>query len=338
MDDVARAAGVSKSAVSRTLNRGAVADATANKVWRAIAELGYVPNAIAASLKHQRTQTVGLVLSDLRNPFFALVAAGVEAEIRKAGYTLLVANTDNDRDRETALTRTLLERQVDALVIASSGPDDDHLRLAVDRGVHVVVVDMHPSRTTVDCVLADNVGGAAAATRHLIELGHTDIGVISGLLANDSSAAERLDGVRGALTEAGLALEERRCFSGDFGIASGEEGARALLGGRDRPTALFVTNNLMTVGALGAIQALGLAVPSDVSLVGFDDMDWYPLASPPITAVDQPAYEIGTRAAQRLLLRIEGRRRVRRETILLPTELIVRASTAAPPRRRRPPR
>jgi DNA-binding LacI/PurR family transcriptional regulator len=157
--------------------------------------------------------------------------------------------------------------------------------------------------------------------------------VIAGL-ADDSSAAERLQGVRATLDAAGLRLPHERCHAGDFGIASGREGAHALLGGPDPPTALFVANNLMTVGAMRGIADLGLRIPDDVSLVGFDDMDWYPLASPPITAVAQPAHEIGRRAARRLLERIRGTRRSRPRTELLPTELIVRASTA-PPRRQR---
>ncbi len=337
MEDVARAVGVSKSSVSRALNRvpSGVTPEVAEKVMRAVEELGYVPNAIAASLKNQRTKTVGLILPDLGNPFFALVAAGIEAEISDAGYTLLIANTGNDHDRETVLTRALLERQIDALLIASTGPSGEHLRLAIDRGVHVVLLDSHPRRQTTDCVMGDNRRGSADATRHLLSLGHTDIGVISGLLANDSSAAERLDGVKRTLAAAGLQLPAHRCVSGDYEMASAEEGARTLLASSDRPTALFVTNNLMTLGALRAIAQLGLSVPEDLSLVGFDDMEWYPVANPPITAVAQPAYEIGARAAQRLLLRIRSKRRLKPENILLPTELIVRASTAPPPARRR---
>jgi LacI family transcriptional regulator len=335
MDDVARAVGVSKSSVSRALNgvRSGVTPEVAERVLRAVEELGYVPNAIAASLKHQRTKTVGLILPDVGNPFFALVAAGIEAELSGAGYTLLIANTANDHDRETSLTRTLLERQVDALLVASTGPTGPHLRLAMDRGVHVVLLDTHPRRLTTDCVMVDNRRGAGDATRHLLSLGHTDIGVVSGLLANDSSAAERLDGVKRALAAAGLKLRPRRCVSGDYGMASAERGTKELLASRDRPTALFVTNNLMTIGALRAIAELGLLVPDDLSLVGFDDMDWYPVANPPITAVAQPAYEIGAQAARRLLLRIRSRRQLKPEKILLPTELIVRASTA-PPRER----
>src|SRR5438034_3196037 len=337
MADVARAAGVSKSSVSRAINEvpGGVAPAVAERVRRAIEELGYVPNAIAASLKQQRTKTVGLILPDLGNPFFALVAAGIEAEIRDAGYTLLVANTSNDHGRETSIMRALLERQIDALLIASSGPGGEHLQLALDRGVHVVLVDTHPQRLTTDCVMADNERGAADATRHLLELGHSDIGVVTGLLANDSSAAERLAGVRRTLRRAGLDLPEQRCVSGDYGSASGEQATRELLERADRPTALFVTNNLMTLGALRTIAELGLSVPEDVSLVGFDDMDWYPIARPPVTTVAQPAYEIGRRAAQRLLLRIRSSHRLAPKTIRLPTELIVRASTAPPARRRR---
>jgi len=333
IEDIARAVGVSKSSVSRALNQvpGGVTAAVAERIQRAAEELGYVPNAIAASLKHQRTKTVGLILPDLGNPFFALVAAGIEAEISDAGYTLLIANTANDHDREPVLTRTLLERQVDALLIASTGPSGAHLQLAVDRGVHVVMLDSHPRRLITDCVMADNRRGAADAIRHLLSLGHRDITVITGPLADDSSAAERLDGVKRALRAANLSLPADRCVSGDYTMANAEQGALKLLARASRPTALFVTNNLMTLGALRAISELALSVPRDLSLVGFDDMDWYPVGSPPITTVAQPAYEIGARAAQRLLLRIRSRRLLKPEKILLPTELIIRASTGPAP-------
>jgi LacI family transcriptional regulator len=336
IEDLARAVGVSKSSVSRALNGvpGGVTAEVAERVRAAADRLGYVPNVLAASLKSQTTRTVGLVLPDLGNPFFALVAAGIEAEISSAGYTLLMANTANDHARETLLTRTLLERQVDALLIASTGPTGKHLQLALDRGVHVVLVDSHPRRLTTDCVMADNKRGSAAAIEHLLELGHRDIGVITGVPGDDSSAAERLDGVRKALRQAGLELPANRCASGDYVMERAEEVAYALLAPAARPTALFVTNNLMTTGALRAIRALGLRVPRDLSLIGFDDMDWYPVADPPVTTVAQPAYEIGVRAAQRLLLRIRSKRALKPQTILLPTQLVVRGSTAPPPRKR----
>lgn len=337
IEDLARAVGVSKSSVSRALNGvpGGVTAEVADRVRAAAERMGYVPNMLAASLKNQTTRTVGLVLPDLGNPFFALVAAGIEAEISSAGYTLLVANTANDHTRETLLTRTLLERQVDALLIASTGPSGNHLELAIDRGVHVVLVDSHPRKLMTDCVMADNKGGSAAAIAHLLDLGHRDIGVITGVPSEDSSAAERLEGVRRSLRQAGVDLPASRFASGDYVMGRAEEVAKKLLEPRDRPTALFVTNNLMTTGTLRAIHAFGLRVPDEISLIGFDDMDWYPVADPPVTTVAQPAYEIGARAAQRLLMRIRSKRQLKPRTILLPTELIVRGSTAPPRKRKR---
>jgi LacI family transcriptional regulator len=338
IDDIARRVGVSKSSVSRALNGvpGGVTRSIAEQVHRAADELGYVPNAIAASLKHQRTKTVGLVLPDLENPFFARVVVGIESEVSRAGYSLLLANTGHDREREVAATHMLLERQVDALVIASSGPGGEHLRLAVARGIHVVLVDSHPHDTTVDCVLADNRGGAAQATRHLVDLGHVHIGAV-GAVESDSSSIERIEGLRETLAASGLELHERHCARGDFGLSSGYDGARSLLDSGDRPSALFVLNNLMTVGALRAIADLGLIIPDDISLIGFDDMDWYPIANPPITAVAQPAEAIGREAGKRLLRQVRSKRVVPPRTIRLATQLIVRASTAQPswPRARR---
>lgn len=338
MDDVARHAGVSKTSVSRVLNNvpGSVAARTASRIWEAVTDLGYVPNAVAASLKHQRTRTIGLILTDLGNPFFAAVAAGVESTIQEAGYSLVVSNTANDATREAALVRVLLERQIDALLVATSAESDDHLRAAVERGVHVVLVDSHPMRLSLDLdrVMVDNHAGAYEAAKHLLDLGHRDIGVVGGR-PGDSSSIGRIEGVGEALRHAGVDLRPEWIVEGDFTVATGYECATTLLMREPRPSALFVANNLMTVGAMRAIADLTLVVPRDLSLVGFDDMDWYPIANPPITAVGQPAYEIGVRAAERLLLRIRRERQPPPETILLSTKLVVRESTA-PPNRRRP--
>jgi LacI family transcriptional regulator len=215
-------------------------------------------------------------------------------------------------------------------VIASSGPGGEHLRLAIARGTRVVLVDSHPHDTSVDCVLADNRDGAAQATRHLVELGHVHIGAV-GAVESDSSSMERIEGLRETLAESGLELHDRHCARGDFGLSSGYDGARTLLDSPDRPSALFVLNNLMTVGALRAIADLGLTIPDDISLIGFDDMDWYPIANPPITAVAQPAEEIGREAGKRLLGQMRSARVRRPRTTRLATRLLLRASTAPPP-------
>jgi LacI family transcriptional regulator len=333
MEDVARHAGVSKATVSRVLNNvaGAVSPATAARIQQAFEELGYVPDAVAASLKARRTKTVGLVLTDLGNPFFATVAAGIESTIQDAGFSLIVASSGNREDREASLVRVMLERRIDALLVATAAEHDLHLVAARHHGIQVVLVDSYPigSEATFDCVMVDNVDGAARAVRHLIQLGHERIGVVAGR-ETDSSSVLRVEGARLALSEAGLELPPELVAEGDFSVTSGREAGLALLSREPRPTAVFSANNLMTVGVLTGTAELGLRIPDDVSLVGFDDMDWYPLSTPAITAVAQPAFEVGARSAERLLLRLRRTRQPRPEQILLPTELVVRQSASPP--------
>lgn len=336
MDDVARHAGVSKASVSRVLNNvpGTVGADTTRRILDAIEQLGYVPDRAAASLKARRTHTIGLLLTDVGNPFFATVAAGVESVIQDAGYSLILASSASDHDREVALTRVMLERRIDALVVATASTSDAHLLDVRRRGIELVLVDAYPTQWSreLDCIMVDNRAGAAEATRHLLDLGHRDIGVVAGR-HDDSSSLERVQGVEKALGERGLALRPDRLVRGDFSAESGRRAGLELLQGPSRPTAVFSANNLMTVGVLEAMADLGLVAPAEVSLVGFDDMDWYPLARPAITAVAQPAHEIGARAARRLLLRLNSESAPPAETELLPTELRIRASTA-PPRSR----
>jgi len=331
MNDVARHAGVSKASVSRALNGvpGAVGAGTARRILDAVDELGYVRDRAAASLKVRRTQTVGLLVPDIGNPFFATVAAGIESVFQDAGYGLILASSGSRREREVALTRVVLERRLDALIVATASSSDEHLREVRRRGVEIVLIDAYPTdwREDFDCVTVDNKAGGAAAAKHLLELGHQDVAVIAGP-SNDSAGLQRVAGVEQTLLEVGLALRRDRRMQGDFSVDGGRRAALDLLCRTPRPTAIFSANNLMTVGVLRALAELGLRAPADVSLVGFDDMDWYPLAAPPITAVAQPAQAIGARAAKRLLERLRSSRRRRARIELLPTELRIRASTA----------
>jgi len=330
MNDVAREAAVSKASVSRALSgrSGAVSEGTANKVREAVARIGYIPNAVAASLASRSTKIVGFVLPDLGNPFFALVAAGIETTIQRGGYRLLVANTDGAPDREVALTQLFLEHRVDALLVATSAVSGEHLERAIERGVHVAFVDSRIATMELDCVLADNSGGGHAAAQHLIDLGHTDIGLISGLPA-DSASTDRIESAAAAIEAAsGHEFPHERVALGKSTVQSGYDATHSLLTAHDPPSALFVANNLMTVGAMRAAADLGVHIPDDLSLVGFDDMDWYPMANPAITTVAQPAHEIGVQAAKRVLKQLRARRPLAATTIILPTELILRASTA----------
>lgn len=331
MDDVAQRAGVSKSSVSRVLNSvsGTVTPETTRRVLDAMDELGYVPNAVAASLKYRRTLTVGLILADLGNPFFALVVTGLEQTFREAGYRLLVTSSGGDHEHEVEQTQLLIEQQVDALLVATSALSGEHIERVVARGIPAMFIDSCLDEPRLDSVLTDNEAGARAVAAHLADLGHRNIAIVRGLPA-DSSSTERVDGALAELSERGIDVPPEMVFYGDCAVPGGHDAAMRALRLDPLPTALFVTNNLMTVGAMRAIAELGLRIPDDLSLAAFDDMDWFPIADPPITAVAQSALDIGREAAQRMLARLrgDGPASTKPSTIRLPAKLIVRGSTA----------
>lgn len=329
IDEVARHAGVSKATVSRVLNGvdGHVSKATIESVRSAIDELGYIPNRLAANLKQNRSMTVGLVVADVTNPFYATAALGVEETLSEMGYSVILANTRNELANEIRQMRVFLENRVDGLIIATpfrGGTDD--VQRAIERGTRVVMINSALEGTDADSVVVDNEGGAFAATRHLLTSGHRRIGLVAGP-ASTSSGADRTAGFAKAHHEAGCEVDPSLIHEGDFTKAGGATSTQRLLQQAPRPTALIAANNQMAVGALGVIRKLGIAIPGELSFISFDDLDWYELATPQITAVAQPAYETGVAAAQLLLGRLSGPDGAPR-VVRLGTELVLRGSTA----------
>ena len=327
MQDVADAAGVSTATVSRVLGgvQGASSEATAKRVRACATELGYIVNGLASSMRSQRTRTVGLVIADVSNPWFGQLAGGVESVLGPEGFSVILANTSNSVEREREAVETLQRQQVDALVVASSSADGDHLRGALARGTRVVLVDAELPDLDVDSVTIDNEAAARAVVEHLLDFGHEEVAIVTGGEGPSSDRA-RLAGYQGALADRGLVVGSQLIKAGSSTFEGGRAAVEDLLALSPRPSALFVTNNLMTVGALVAIADAGLKVPTDISIVGIDDMEWYPIAQPAITTVFDPAREMGRRAAQRLLLRLRRQRQPRAERIRLDAELRVRQS------------
>lgn len=332
MADVARAAGVSTATVSRVLRRetGASSAATRARVLSAAAELGYIVNGVAASMRRRRTRAVGLVIADVANPWFGQLAAGVESVLGPAGFSVVLTNTNNDVRREEAAVRTLLEQQVEALVVASSSADGAHLLPALARGTRIVLVDAELPDLDVDSVTIDNEAAARMATEHLLAHGHHDVAIVCGGPGPASDRA-RLAGYRLALGQRGLPLAPEYVVTGSDTFEGGRAAVAGLLRLPRRPSAVLATNNLMTVGALVAIAEAGLAVPADISIVGIDDMEWYTIASPAVTAVHESATEMGRRAAERLLLRARRKRQPGVERLRLPVEFRERDSVGPPP-------
>jgi len=332
MADVARAADVSTATVSRVLRgvEGASSTETATRILRCASELGYIVNGVASSMRSQQTRTVGLVIADVSNPWFGQLVGGVESVLGPAGFIVILAKTNNSVQREHEAVRTLLQKQVDALVVASSATDSTHLQRAADRGTKIVLVDAALPGLDVDTVTIDNEGAARTAVEHLLGFGHRDIAIVCGG-PGPASDQSRLEGYRSALESRGLQVLPDYVTNGSSTFDGGMRATAGLLAQSQRPTALFVTNNLMTVGALVAIADAGLRVPTDISVVGIDDMEWYSIANPGITAVYESATEIGRKAAERLLLRLRRQRQPRVEHLRVEAEFRSRGSVGPPP-------
>jgi LacI family transcriptional regulator len=330
LNDVARRAGVSTMTVSRVINEsGYISQATRARVNEAIAELGYVPNALARQLRSKKSRTVALVVTDILNPFFTTIASGVEDTARARGYAVMFCNTYESEAEEAAYVRVLIERQVEGvLLVPAGGLGTSVLRLA-ERGMPTIVLDRHVRDVETDEVRADSRTGAYEAVRHLTGLGHRRIAVLTGP-EGVSTSMDRVDGYRQALAEACPDGTCEQIMFGEFNEASGYSMARRALEEGPRPTAIFAANNFIAFGALRALREAGLRIPEDISMVVFDDLPPGWVLDPFLTVVSQPAYEIGTRAAQLLLDRLAGDDPEGPRSIVLPSELIVRRSTAPP--------
>ncbi len=329
--DVARRAGVSAMTVSRVINNsGYISQETRERVEQAIVDLGYVPNALARGLRFKQTKTLALVLTDITNPFFTTIARGVEDTASEQGFSVMFCNTDESEEKEANYLNVLVQKRVDGVLLVPAQSSPDSVIFLGERGVSCVVLDRRTPGAAVDIVHCDSEQGAYDLVQHLLGLGHRRIAVLTGPEAV-STAADRAAGYRRALAGAGLASDPALVRYGSFTQDSGACMARAVLALPEPPTALFAANNFIALGALGALRQAGLRVPGDISLVVFDDLPAALVIDPFLTAASQPAYEMGRRATRLLLDRLAKRGPAAPCDITLPTELIVRASSAPPP-------
>jgi LacI family transcriptional regulator len=331
ISDVARQAGVSAMTVSRVINNsGYISPETRERVEKAILDLGYVPNALARSLRFKQTKTLALVLTDITNPFFTTLARGVEDAASEQGFSVIFCNTDESESKEAEYLNVVLQKQVDGLLLVPACSSGDSVTFLQERKVPVVVLDRRVSDVKVDTLRCDSEEGAYQLTRHLLHLGHTRIAVLSGP-PSVSTATDRVAGYRRALAEAGLASRAELVFHAGFSQAGGHQMALQALAVTPRPTALFAANNFITSGAFRAVREAGLRVPEDISIVSFDDLPTASDMGPALTVAAQPAYEMGRRATELLLTRLAGEGPAEPQEIVLPTEIIVRGSSAPPP-------
>jgi LacI family transcriptional regulator len=330
INDVAKLAGVSAMTVSRVINNsGYISRETRSRVEAAIAELGYVPNALGRQLRSKKTKMLALVLSDIMNPFFTTIARGVEDVAGAHGFSVVFCNTDESETEEAQYLLMLVQRQVDGVLLVPASSSGKSLRMLASHQMPVVVLDRRIQSRHVDSVRCDSEAGAYRLTEHLIGLGHRRIAVLTGR-RSVSTSVDRVAGYRRALSDAGLNPDDALVLYGEYNQVDGYRMAQEIMDVDPRPTAIFAANNFIAFGVMRALRETGLRVPEDISIVAFDDVPAAWVGDPFLTVVDQPAYEIGRRAAELMLSRLDGTTSGAGRDIVLSSELIVRRSSGVP--------
>jgi len=332
--DVAKQAGVSHSTVSRALHGSPlISDETVERICQIAGEMGYFPSAAARSLKTKRSRALGVIVSNIDDPFFSEILQGIEEVAQERGYSLLMAASQRDSEREQTIVRDMRERHVDGLIICSASFSASQQRKLLEFGIPIVVVNNHAAEEYRYSIYHDDVDGSRQVARHLIELGHKKIAYLGNSLSGRITL-DRLTGYRHEMESAGLSIPDEYIFE----IPGGgpEDGLNALehfLKLPERPSALFCFNDLMAIGVLKGLHAAGIRVPEDFSVVGFDNILISAYTNPPLTTLDQPKRYIGAEAARlilELLDQIAGENVDGQEIQKLKGRLLVRQSTAPP--------
>lgn len=325
--EIAKAAGVSTATVSRVLNGSdKVKEPTAELVMKVINEMDYRPNNVARRMKVKPVDSlvIGLIITDIGNPFFSNVAKGIEEVAFKNDHIVMMCNTNEDPVKEKFFLNSMLSEKVSGVIVVPTMGNDDFLKKLVDEGFPMVVVDRKPANLNVDSVSLNNEKGGYQATQKLIENGHTRIGVIGGIKGL-SNTKERLRGYKKALNEAGIPISEELITYGDYIESGGGRAVQEFLSLEDRPTAIFSTNNLMTLGCIKELYSRKISIPDQMALIGFDDSTWAEALIPPLTTVKQPGHELGVNAAELLIKKLNNENSSMMNILLNP-ELIVRES------------
>jgi LacI family transcriptional regulator len=326
---VAEVAGVSVGTVSHVITGSVpVSDVLRNKVQAAIRQLNYHPNHVARSLKTSKTLTLGIIVPDMTIPFFPQVIRGAEEAARKSDYSLIAVNSDDDGERQKDLLSLLRSQRVEGilLVVAAAPTPLNQISLIIDAGIPVVCLDRIPDRVPVDSVSIEDLDAAEIGVRHLVEMGHRRIAIVTGPLTLKNER-RRVQGYRQALEKEGIRVDEKLIWTGNLRPAEVAAMCAERLFGARRPDALFCTNGPTALGVLRAFRDCGLRTPEDIAFATFDELTMGDLFTPSITTVVQPAYDIGFRAAEILLDRINGAAGANTIALRLPAHLEVRASS-----------
>ena len=329
--DVAALAGVSPATASRVMSgHPATSPAARARVTAAAFELDYHPNAQARALRKTRTDSIGLLVPDVRNPFFADLAHTVEQAALFAGYVTLLGNANERKEQQDRYLDTLISRRVDGIIAAPLGDGSGNIRSLIERGIPTVFVDRTIGSIDVPSVTTDSEAGIRQAVEHLAALGHTRIGYISGPQAT-STGRDRFAAFTSAIADSGLSQDPELVYLGDFQSASGSAGVHALLELTDPPTALLAADSLMAVGAIAILHQRSLRIGRDIAMIAFDDIEWFALLNPALSVISHSVEDMGRIAVEMLLQVIAGESP---ESVVLPSELIIRDSSSswiAPP-------
>ena len=327
IQEVAKRAGVSISTVSRVVNGNVrVNPEIARRVEQAIADLHYQPSNAARTLQKNRSQIIGLLLSDIENPFFTTLIKGVEDVAQRNGYSVILCNSDENPARERQYVSVLCAERVSGAIVMPTSENPHIVKLFLENHIPVVTVDRRIAGRQVDAILSDNILGAHEAVSHLIANGYRRIALITGP-ATSTTGCERLEGYRQALRDANIPLDSSLERFGDFKEGSGHTLAHELLALQPAIDALFVANNPMMLGTLKAIYERQLRVPDDIALVGFDELPWVTLGSISLTTVTQSVYELGNTAALRLFQHLQSPTEMTQQEIIIAPTLHVRSSS-----------
>lgn len=328
-NDVAALAGVAPSSVSYVINNGPrpVSQAARERVLKAIAELNYHPSDLARSLRTQQSKTLGLMIPNVTDPFFAEIACAVEEVSFEQDYTVILAHSSDSPEREMQYAQVLRSKQVDGAIIHLVSSDPEPARFLEQAGIRTVVLER--TLPGFHCFVADDRRGAYLATQHLLDLGHTRIAYIA--RAGDfAHSAERVEGFRQALDARNVPVNQQLIVSSKFGYGAAATVCRQLLNLPYPPTAILAHDDITAIGAIRALADAGLNVPNDMSIVGFDNISQAAYTVPPLTTVSYPRHEMGCAAVELLLRLLTDEDVIPPTTKVLPVELVVRASTAPP--------
>jgi DNA-binding LacI/PurR family transcriptional regulator len=325
--DVAKRAKVSTATVSAVINNNKfVSDDLKKRVIEAIEELHYEPNIIARSLKVKKTNSIGIIIGNIVSQAFSIMAKAAEDIANKYKFNLIVCNSDDDPKKELDYLKVLKSSRVEGIILTSTGKNFEYVKRLIESGTKIVLLDRLIDSINCDAVLLDNEKGAYTAVKYLINRGFRRIGIICGPL-DITTGRERLDGYLKALEEAGIKKEDNLINIGTFKKESGIRLTKELLEGLPKPEAIFVSNLDLTLGALETLNVMRVRIPEDISIIGFDNSEWYRIMTPPITVVNHPIYGYGATAAKLLMRRINNEEE-NIEPIMkrLKTSLLVRRS------------